>query len=68
MRARAYVAFYLSWLIVTHAFISDLVEGADAPDIVANTFLSQVTDEQLEAVGHGFLSHRESESICECPY
>ena len=31
----------------------------DAPDIIANTFLAGITDEQMTAVGKGFLSHRE---------
>ncbi|KAJ7726564.1 hypothetical protein DFH07DRAFT_1000760 [Mycena maculata] len=31
----------------------------DAPDIRANTFLSEVTEEQLKIIGLGFLSHRQ---------
>ncbi|KAJ7756085.1 hypothetical protein DFH07DRAFT_1027777 [Mycena maculata] len=31
----------------------------DAPDIRANTFLSEVTEEQLKSIGLGFLSHRQ---------
>jgi hypothetical protein len=36
-----------------------MLDGQDAPDIVANTFLDQVTEAQMEAIGFGFLSHRE---------
>ena len=35
--------------------------GKDAPDIVANTFLENVTDEELSRVSIGFLKHRERE-------
>ncbi|KAJ7693365.1 hypothetical protein B0H17DRAFT_933068, partial [Mycena rosella] len=35
-----------------------LVPNEDAPDIRANTWLSEVTDEQLERIGQGFLAHR----------
>ncbi|KAJ7286609.1 hypothetical protein C8J57DRAFT_1216765 [Mycena rebaudengoi] len=35
-----------------------LVPEKDAPDIRANTWLTEVTDEQLERVGQGFLAHR----------
>ncbi|KAJ7679310.1 hypothetical protein DFH06DRAFT_974792 [Mycena polygramma] len=31
----------------------------DAPDIRANTWLSQVTEQQLKDIGFGFLSHRQ---------
>lgn len=31
----------------------------DAPDIILNTFLDTVTDEELSRVGKGFLEHRE---------
>ncbi|KAJ6450568.1 hypothetical protein C8R47DRAFT_1189292 [Mycena vitilis] len=31
----------------------------DAPDIIANTFLAQVTDDQLKNIGYSFLEHRE---------
>ncbi|KAJ7928710.1 hypothetical protein B0H13DRAFT_2311333 [Mycena leptocephala] len=31
----------------------------DAPDILANTFLAEVTDEQLQQIGYGFLRHRQ---------
>ncbi|KAF9488939.1 hypothetical protein BDN71DRAFT_1512599 [Pleurotus eryngii] len=37
-----------------------LIEGEDAPDVVANTFLNHVTEETLSEIGEGFLSHRES--------
>ncbi|KAJ7793071.1 hypothetical protein B0H14DRAFT_3561479 [Mycena olivaceomarginata] len=36
-----------------------LDEAEDAPDIRANTFLAEVTDEQLEQIGYGFLGHRQ---------
>ncbi|KAJ7046156.1 hypothetical protein C8F04DRAFT_938937 [Mycena alexandri] len=36
-----------------------LVPEEDAPDIRANTWLSQVTEEQLTKVGFGFLAHRQ---------
>ncbi|KAJ7210917.1 hypothetical protein GGX14DRAFT_394536 [Mycena pura] len=29
----------------------------DAPDIIANTFLAQVTDDQLKKIGYSFLEH-----------
>lgn len=35
----------------------------DADDIVANTFLSEVTDLQMQAIGMGFLSHREGKQF-----
>ncbi|KAJ7765935.1 hypothetical protein DFH07DRAFT_1014530 [Mycena maculata] len=35
-----------------------LVPNEDAPDIRANTWLSEVTDTQLERIGQGFLAHR----------
>ena len=38
---------------------SGLVPNEDAPDIVANTFLAEVTEEELDKVTTGFLSHRE---------
>ncbi|KAJ7857354.1 hypothetical protein B0H13DRAFT_1960478 [Mycena leptocephala] len=34
-----------------------LVPNEDAPDIRANTWLSQVTEEELERIGQGFLAH-----------
>jgi hypothetical protein len=39
-------------------FSSGLVPEEDAPDIRANTWLPEVTDEQLERVGQGFLAHK----------
>ncbi|KAJ7823140.1 hypothetical protein B0H14DRAFT_3730549 [Mycena olivaceomarginata] len=36
-----------------------LDETEDAPDIRANTFLSEVTDEQLQRIGYGFFAHRQ---------
>lgn len=44
---------------LSHLF-SGLVPGKDAPDITTNTFLAEITPEQLEAVAKGFLMH------CEC--
>jgi hypothetical protein len=45
------------------------VPSEDAPDIIANTFLAEVTQKQLDAIGLGFLQHREREeslfpSVC----
>ncbi|KAJ7772443.1 hypothetical protein B0H16DRAFT_1714643 [Mycena metata] len=43
---------------------SGLLDGVqDAPDIIANTFLSQVTDEQLKTIGYGLLEHRELHQV-----
>ncbi|KAJ7221670.1 hypothetical protein GGX14DRAFT_333046, partial [Mycena pura] len=39
----------------------DTVE--DAPDIIANTFLHDISDKQLEEIGLGFLKHRELPSV-----
>ena len=39
--------------------LSGLVPAEDAPDIIANTFLEQVTDIQLGKIRLGFLKHRE---------
>ncbi|KAF5370507.1 hypothetical protein D9615_010341 [Tricholomella constricta] len=36
-----------------------LIAGEDAPDIVANTFLAQLSDTTLDKIGYGFLDHRE---------
>ncbi|KAJ7198510.1 hypothetical protein GGX14DRAFT_374030, partial [Mycena pura] len=36
-----------------------LDEVEDAPDIIANTFLHDITLEQLQEIGRGFLAHRE---------
>ncbi|KAJ6453900.1 hypothetical protein C8R47DRAFT_934035, partial [Mycena vitilis] len=36
-----------------------LDDAEDAPDIRANTFLSEVTDTQLQEIGYGFLAHRQ---------
>ncbi|KAJ7154733.1 hypothetical protein C8R46DRAFT_442730 [Mycena filopes] len=36
-----------------------LDETEDAPDIRANTFLAEVTEEQLKKIGYGFLAHRQ---------
>ncbi|KDQ24125.1 hypothetical protein PLEOSDRAFT_1079281 [Pleurotus ostreatus PC15] len=41
---------------------SGLVPGEDAPDIVTNTFLEDVSEEQMAAVGDGFIQHRELRS------
>ena len=38
-------------------FSSGLVPAEDAPDIVANTFLAGITEEQVDDVGYGFLKH-----------
>ncbi|TFK72355.1 hypothetical protein BDN72DRAFT_894862 [Pluteus cervinus] len=39
-----------------------LAPNEDAPDIVANTFLAEITDEQRIRVGDAFLEHRELRS------
>jgi len=43
---------------------SGLVPNEDAPDIVANTFLEEVTEDQLDKIGLGFLQHREHKAPC----
>jgi hypothetical protein len=43
-------------------FFRGLIMGEDAPDIVANTFLDQITEEQMRDVGYAFLEHRECTS------
>lgn len=40
---------------------SGLVPEEDAPDILANTFLAEITERQLDDVHVGFLGHRERE-------
>lgn len=54
------LSFFLHhrWLITS---CRGLIPGQDAPDIVANTFLDQTSEEQLKKIGYGFLSHRECE-------
>lgn len=44
-----------------HLNYSGLIPNEDAPDIIANTFLAEVTEEELEKVGKAFLGHRECE-------
>lgn len=39
--------------------VRGLVSGEDAPDIVANTFLDQISEDQMRDVGYAFLEHRE---------
>ncbi|EDR01578.1 uncharacterized protein LACBIDRAFT_310608 [Laccaria bicolor S238N-H82] len=36
-----------------------LIPAEDAPDIIANTFLAQLSDETLTRIRYGFLEHRE---------
>lgn len=36
-----------------------LIPAEDAPDIIANTFLAQLSDETLKRIRYGFLDHRE---------
>ena len=43
---------------------SGLVPNEDAPDIVANTFLEEVTEDQLDKIALGFLQHRERKAPC----
>ena len=40
-----------------------LIPGQDAPDIVANTFLDQTSEEQLKQIGYAFLLHRECKFV-----
>jgi len=40
-----------------------LIPADDAPDIVANTFLAQLSDETLKKIRYGFLEHREREYL-----
>jgi hypothetical protein len=40
-----------------------LIPGQDAPDIVANTFLDQTSEDQLKQIGYAFLSHRERKFV-----
>lgn len=40
-----------------------LVPSEDAPDIIANTFLAEITQKQLDSVGIAFLKHRELRSV-----
>ena len=49
-------ASHCRWLTSRHR---GLIPGQDAPDIVANTFLDQTSEEQLKQIGYAFLSHRE---------
>ena len=42
---------------------SGTLDGEDAPDVVTCTFLSAVTEEQMSAIGSGFLLHRESKQF-----
>ena len=39
-----------------------VLPGEDAPDIVANTFLAQMSEKTLQDIGYGFLDHRERET------
>ncbi|KAJ3966843.1 hypothetical protein EV361DRAFT_540884 [Lentinula raphanica] len=46
-----------------HRARSGLVPGEDAPDIIANTFLLSITEDQIRHIGlNGFLMHREVRS------
>jgi hypothetical protein len=62
-RVRRQVMNYVQQLSSNSWFLPDsgLVLNEDVPDIVANTFLVEVTQEQLDAIGLGFLQHRECE-------
>lgn len=42
---------------------SGLVPAEDVPNIIANTFLAEVTQEQLDAIGLGFLQRCELRSV-----
>jgi hypothetical protein len=76
-RMREAIVRHRQWVTQSHFPIADslfmscrgLILGQDAPDIVANTFLDQTSEEQLKKIGYGFLSHRECEfwdlfSVC----
>ncbi|KAF8530712.1 hypothetical protein JB92DRAFT_3106142 [Gautieria morchelliformis] len=43
------------------ALFRGLIPSEDAPDIVANTFLENVTDDQFHGIGLAFLQHHEFE-------
>lgn len=47
---------------------SGLIPAEDAPDIVANTFLAGITEEQMDAVGEGFLKHSHRTSTTSIHY
>jgi len=36
---------------------SGLIPNEDAPDITANTFLADITEEELDKVSRAFLNH-----------
>ncbi|KDR75964.1 hypothetical protein GALMADRAFT_225713 [Galerina marginata CBS 339.88] len=40
-----------------------LIPAEDAPDIIANTFLAQLSDDTLTRIWYGFLDHRERDDI-----
>lgn len=60
-RTRKYVEFSTVISLSNSVLIpfSGLMPNEDAPDIVANTFLAEVTAEELDRVGRAFLTHRE---------
>ena len=51
---------HCGWLTSHHR---GLIPGQDAPDIVANTFLDQTSEEQLKKICYAFLSHRECKFV-----
>lgn len=59
----------MSFLPISYkfAFLTSVSSGLtveeDAPDIIANTFLPDVTDEEITNIGYGFLRHRERKFI-----
>ena len=40
-----------------------LIPAEDAPDIIANTFLAQLSDDTLTQIRYGFLDHRERQFV-----
>ena len=56
-----YLLQYFWKILSDYILYRGLMPGEDAPDIIANTFLSGITEKQMDAVGRGFLAHRESE-------
>lgn len=52
------------WAYANLMYNSGLIPTQDAPDIIANTFLEQVSDTQLFNIRFGFLDHRERKASC----
>jgi hypothetical protein len=58
-RERRYILSFLWTLSTADYGFSGLIPNEDAPDITANTFLADITPEELAQIGRAFLSHRE---------